>query len=417
MNRHYPIVQRLGAKCPKRCRLIAWLVLCALLTSACDPAPEIPPAPVPDQNERPTLRLATFNVAMGMSSEGELAQALQQPNHPRLRQLAEILQRVRPDILLLNEFDYDSAVDAAALLNDNYLGQSQNGQDPIHFAYQFRAPVNTGIDSALDLDGNGENGEPGDAWGFGRYPGQYGMLVLSRFAVNVERSRSFQQFRWANLPEARKPANPDGSNFYPDNIWPQLRLSSKSHWDVLIDTNGRRLHLLAFHPTPPVFDGQEDRNGLRNFDEIRFWVNYLAPEPALYLIDDQGRSGGLAPYQPFVIAGDFNADPLDGDSVTGAAAQLLDHPRINHDCTAASEGGRKAAELQAGVNQLQHGDPASDTSDFNDDSTGNLRLDYLLPSRELTVTGCGVFWPAPDQPGHDLIEVSDHRLVWLDIEL
>ncbi len=370
-----------------------------------------------DQKARPTLRLATFNVAMGMSAEGELAQALQQQGYPRLRQLAEILQRVRPDILLLNEFDYDTAVDAASLLNDNYLSQSQNGQDPIHFAWQFRAPVNTGIDGGLDLDGTGKTGEPGDAWGFGHFPGQYGMLVLSRFPINVERSRTFQQFRWANLPEARRPVNPDGSRMYTDTIWQQLRLSSKSHWDVSIEVNGRRLHLLAFHPTPPVFDGAEDRNGLRNFDEIRFWVNYLAPEPALYLIDDQGRSGGLAPYQSFVIAGDFNADPLDGDSVEGAAAQLLAHPRINHECTAISEGGREAAGQQTGINQQQQGDPASDTADFNDDSTGNLRLDFLLPGRELTVTGCGVFWPAADQPGHDLIEVSDHRMVWLDIEL
>lgn len=411
------MVQRLGAKRWQHCRKIARLVVCASLISACDPTVETPPAPVPEQNTRPTLRLATFNVAMGMSSEGELAQALQQQNHPRLRQLAEILQRVRPDILLLNEFDDGSTLDTAAVLNDNYLSQSQNGQDPIHFAYQFRAPVNTGIDSGLDLDGNGAQGEPGDAWGFGHFPGQYGMLVLSRFPVNVERSRTFQQFRWAELPQARRPMNPDGSNFYPDNIWQQLRLSSKSHWDVMIHVDGKRLHLLAFHPTPPVFDGAENRNGLRNFDEIRFWVNYLAPDPALYLIDDQGRSGGLAPYQSFVIAGDFNADPLDGDSLEGAAAQLLNHPRINHDCTPSSAGGRQAAEQQALVNQRQQGDPANDTADFNDGSTGNLRLDYLLPSRDLTVTGCGVFWPDPDQPGHDLIEVSDHRLVWLDIEL
>lgn len=94
-----------------------------------------------------------------------------------------------------------------------------------------------------------------------------------------------------------------------------------------------------------------------------------------------------------------------GLSSEGKLAQALQqqgHPRLRQ---------------QAGINQQQKGDPASDTADFNDEFTGNLRLDYLLPGRELTVTGCGVFWPAAGQPGHDLIEVSDHRLVWLDIEL
>ena len=131
----------------------------------------------------------------------------------RLRQLAEILQRVRPDIVLLNEFDYDPEVDAAALLNQNYLGQSQNGQEPIRYDYQFRAPVNTGIDSGLDLDGNGATGEPADAWGYGPFPGPSGVLVLSRFPVNPERSRTFQQLYWADLPQAHKPVNADGSSY------------------------------------------------------------------------------------------------------------------------------------------------------------------------------------------------------------
>jgi hypothetical protein len=319
--------------------------------------------------------------------------------------------------VLLNEFDYDPDVDSATLLNDNYLSQSQNGQKPIRYDYQFRAPVNSGVDSGLDLDGNGVKGEPEDAWGFGRFPGQYGMLVLSRFPINAERSRTFQFFRWADLPDAHKPLKPDGSRFYPDTVWRRLRLSSKSHWDVLINVKKQRLHLLAFHATPPVFDGPENRNGWRNFDEIRFWVNYLAPAAGLYLVDDAGQTGGLPPYQRFVIAGDFNADPVDGDAIKGAAAQLLHHPRINRSCTPTSEGGPQAAAQQGGVNQKQRGDPAGDTADLNDASAGNLRLDYLLPDKDLTVTGCGVFWPRTDQPEHELINVSDHRLVWLDIQL
>ena len=66
---------------------------------------------------------------------------------------------------------------------------------------------------------------------------------------------------------------------------------------------------------------------------------------------------------------------------------------------------------------MHRGHPALDTSDFNDEYTGNLRLDYLLPSANLEVTACGVFWPAADESGHDLVDASDHRLVWMDIRL
>jgi endonuclease/exonuclease/phosphatase family metal-dependent hydrolase len=360
------------------------------------------------------LRIATFNIAMGLDEPGQLGQALAGVNDPRLQQVAEILQEVRPDIVLLNEFDFDPAVDAARLFNDNYLA---HGRNPINYPYHFRAPVNTGIDSSLDLDGDGKTGGPGDAWGFGRFPGQYGMLVLSRYPLDNGHSRTFRNFRWSSLPEARRPARPDGSPFHPDPVWQELRLSSKSHWDLVFDIDGRQLHLLAHHPTPPVFDGPEDRNGLRNFDEIRFWLHYTQPEPANYLVDDDGVSGAIQPGSPFVIAGDFNADPLDGDSAANAAGQLLQASRINSDCVPVSEGAAEASRAQGGVNRGHRGDPAADTADFNDQYAGNLRLDYLLPSRGLNVRACGVFWPAEHESGAGLVEVSDHRLVWLDISL
>ena len=364
-----------------------------------------------------TVRIATFNIAMGLEEPGQLAAALARGEDERLRQVAAILQRTRPDIVLLTEFDYDASVDAAALLNDNYLAHGSDGQAPLRYAHSFRAPVNTGLDSGMDLDGDGQPGGPGDAWGFGRFPGQYGMLLLSRYPVASDRARTFQEFRWASLPDARQPRLPDGSPFHDDAAWARLRLSSKSHWDVPLDIGGRTLHLLAHHPTPPVFDGPEDRNGLRNFDEIRFWLHYTDPAGADFLVDDAGEAGGIAPGSAFVIAGDFNADPQDGDSLPGAIGQLLDTAWIDAACIPFSTGGAEAARLQGGINDGQRGDPAADTSDFNDQYTGNLRLDYLLPSTGLRVAGCGVFWPARGEDGHHLVEVSDHRLVWLDIEL
>ena len=409
-------------------------------------------ASCPGETNVTKLRIATFNIAMGLPESGMLGEKLTHGQNSRLQQVAEILQRVRPDIVVLNEFDYDPGYDAASLFNEKYLSRGWNGQQAIHYPYYYRNEVNTGMDSGLDLDGNGSTGDPQDAWGYGSFPGQYGMLVLSRFPIRQEAVRTFQYFPWASLPAANRPLNPDGSSFYSDATWKQLRLSSKSHWDLPIDIDGRVLHLLVHHPTPPVFDGPEDRNGKRNFDETRFWLEYLGPGNKDFIVDDQGKAGGLNQAATFIIAGDLNADPHDGDSIradtrgllnedthdllnedthdlnsisnthisdlmAGAIGQLLAFPLVDASCTPLSSGGREASKVQGGINRQNKGDSAADTSDFNDDRIGNLRLDYVLPSKTLSVNGCGVFWPATGEDGHHLADASDHRLVWLDISL
>src|SRR5262245_56956807 len=102
-----------------------------------------------------------------------------------------------------------------------------------------------------------------------------------------------------------------------------FRLSSKSHWDVPILLGDQTVHFLVSHPTPPVFDGPEDRNGTRNYDEIRFWADHIVPSRSGYIYDDEGHSGGMPPGAMFVIAGDQNSDPLDGDSIPGTIQQLI----------------------------------------------------------------------------------------------
>jgi hypothetical protein len=178
----------------------------------------------------------------------------------------------------------------------------------------------------MDLDNDGEVAGGNDAFGFGRFRGQYGMVVLSKYPVDIDRVRTFQHFRWADMPGALRPDNlstPEPGDWYSSREWPRLRLSSKSHWDLPIDVDGRTVHFLTSHPTPPSFDGAEDRNGIRNHDEIRFWGDYVDPARGGYVYDDRGRRGGLEQGERFVIAGDQNSDPADGDSVAGAPQQIL----------------------------------------------------------------------------------------------
>lgn len=381
------------------------------LLLACLSVPQLATAE-PESTQQ--VRFATFNIAMGLKSGGELLQRLQSGEDEALQKVAAVIQQVRPDVLLLNEFDW-SAHGSASLFINNYLEIPQFGHQGISYANSLTAEVNTGLDSGLDLNGNGVLAEAGDAWGFGQFPGQYGMVVLSRFPVKLD--RSFQLFKWSDLPDAVQVLNMDGSSWYPHEIHNQLRLSSKSHWDIEVAINDQVVHYLVSHPTPPVFDGPEDRNGARNHDEIRFWADYIDPVRAEYIYDDAGVKGGLQKGANFIIAGDLNSDPVDGDSHGNAISQLLDHSLINSACVPASKGGVEASKNQAGMNLEHGGDPAFDTGDFNDRFTGNMRIDYVLPSAVLAVIDCGVFWPAADEPGHELIDVSDHHLVWLDIEI
>ncbi|KFN44762.1 endonuclease/exonuclease/phosphatase family protein [Arenimonas oryziterrae] len=365
--------------------------------------------------DAPTIRVATYNTSLYDAKDGGVIARLETQD-AKARQIAAVIQHQRPDILLLNEFDFDADGRAADIFRRDYLAVGQAGQAPIYYHFVYLAPVNTGEPSGMDLNHDGTPGRGGDdAYGFGLHPGQYGMLVLSRFPIDVGSVRTFRNFLWKDLPNARQPIDPKtGKPWYTAEEWQRLRLSSKSHWDVPIDTPLGRLHFLVDHPTPPVFDGPEDRNGARNHDEIRLWSEYLSPGAKPWLCDDRGQCGGLPEGERFVIAGDHNADPADGDGVRGAIQQLLEHPRVLRYTTPASEGAVIAANTVGGGNLSQHGAPQHDTGDFGP-KIGNLRLDYVLPSVGFTVERSGVFWPKPGETGADWIEATDHHMVWVDI--
>jgi len=377
------------------------------------------------------VRFATFNASLNRNFDNQLISDLSMPGNAQADAVAEIIQRTRPDVLLINEFDYDDGGLALQGFQDNYLSQSHNGAAPIDYPYSFIAPSNTGIHSGVDLN-NDDKFDPvaspfnfiyaDDSFGFGWFEGQFGMVVLSRYPIDESNIRTFQEFLWKDMPGAMLPVNPDGSDFYSAEQLQILRLSSKSHWDLPILIDRKTVHFLVSHPTPPVFDGPEDRNGTRNNDEIRFWGDYIIPSRSGYIYDDEGDTGGLPPGAMFVIAGDQNSDPFDGDSVPGSAQQLLNHPLVNSKVTPDSPGAVEQAIKQDAANDSHIGDPAFDTADFNDAAPGNLRADYVLPRKNLKINDAGVFWPLEEDPLFRLVGTwpfpsSDHRLVWIDVKV
>ncbi|WP_129787417.1 endonuclease/exonuclease/phosphatase family protein [Promicromonospora panici] len=406
----------------------AALLAGAFLASASTASASTASAGTGRPDDHRTLRAATYNLSLNRAEEGELVADLSTGDDAQAATVAEVIQHANPDVVLLNEFDYSGDTDpyaAADLFRENYLEVPQGTGKPVEYPYAFVAPSNTGIPSGFDLNNNGTVGGGDDALGFGLFPGQYGMVVLSKYPIQHDRVRTFQDFKWQDMPGALLPDDPATdapADWYSAEELAVLPLSSKSHWDVPVRVGRETVHVLAAHPTPPSFDGAEDRNGLRNHDEIRFWADYVRGGwRSWYQYDDEGRRGGLRPGSSFVIVGDYNADPVDGDSVDAAIDQLLHHPRIT-DPRPTSAGAPEASALQAGANLDHQGDPAFDTADFADTAPGNLRVDYVLPSRDLRVRDAGVFWPAAADPLSRLTGVypfpsSDHRLTWTDVRL
>ena len=352
------------------------------------------------------LRIATFNI------EDVRSEQLVTSDDDRLRQIAATLQRIRPNIVLLNEIEtaQGDGPSNAEKFAYNYLAVSQgDGLEPL-FYETYSPATNTGIHSGFDLDNSGtidatvpersdrqteaHRAYGNDCFGFGTFPGQYGMALLvdRRMDIDSDGIRTFQEFLWMDLPGALVPLNSNGTGWYAEPEWDAMRLSSKTFADVpVVLPNGTRLHVLISHPTPPAFDGEEKRNVLRNHDEIKLIRAYIDNSPALY--DDHGREGGLDDGAHFVILGDLNADPTDGSGIEMTLfSQLFSSDRLAKDAHPSSD---------IKVNQLAR----TDTARFG------LRVDYVLPSAGITVTDAGVWRDAgtfEDFP-------SDHFPVWADV--
>lgn len=359
------------------------------------------------------LRLALFNIRELSRAKLDDVAADGRGRDPQLLAAAEIVARVRPDVLVLQEIDLP-AEDVLERNAELFVQRYLEPMAPDHgLEHAFAAPSNTGVLSGHDLDGDGVVAGPddlgtrvygGDALGFGVYPGQYAMAVVSRWPFDRNGFRSFRRLLWRDLPGNHLP-----EGFYEPAELEALPLSSKSHWDLPVATPAGSFRLWISHPTPPVFDGPEDRNGRRNFDEIGFWARYL--DGAVFR-DDQGRAAGGGDGAPFVIVGDLNARPQQTESIydgRNAIAQLLEHDEVRDTGAWLTSRGALAGR-EAGP--PDHWERA--TAGF----LGGSRVDYLLPGPRWTVVQGGVFWPDPedDAAGAALAaQASDHRLLWLDL--
>lgn len=365
-------------------------------------------APVLEEPQDGALRVATLNANLSRSAPGDLFEALSAPGDADASQVANVVQQLRPDVLVLTGIDVDAGEDLVDAFNTNYLSVGQDGNSGVTYPYSYTAPSNAGVASGADLDRNGTIGGPGDALGYGSFPDQASMVIYSKYPIQTDQVRDFTSLNWSKMPD----------NNIPDDVTDLERdvlpMSSVSHWDVPIEAPNETVHILA---SSNADASRSDNDQARNQDQIRFWEDYLDNDTD-YITDHRGNRGPLEKDAEFIIAGSLKADPNgQGPADPTAITSLLETEAITDPHPA-----RTLVSSSLDYGRLLTDDTARyDTAKDPSDSGETYRADYVLPSSDLDVTDSGVLETDTDakDSANNLFGTQPknnaNHIVWADI--
>ncbi|MEM8849018.1 MAG: endonuclease/exonuclease/phosphatase family protein [Pseudomonadota bacterium] len=297
-----------------------------------------------------------------------MARDLASGRDEQVEAVLDVIASVRPDLLLLLDVDWDHDRLALEVL------AGRLAEHDLDYPHRIAPRPNTGRPSGFDLDGNGRSDEPRDALGYGRFSGDGGVAILSRVRLGEVTDHGPL---WVEASDVAEGLLPEGAGAV-------MPLATVGQWSVPV----AGMTLIPMAAGTPVFDGPEDRNGLRNRDELALVA----------------RLAALADLP--VVLGRANLDPKDGQGRREAIHALLDHPALQDPAPRGAGGGGDG----------HSGDPALDTVSW--EGPGPLRVDYVLPPRAVEVVASGVVWPGPDDPFREVVEAAGTgRLVWVDLVL
>lgn len=136
-----------------------------------------------------------------------LLRDLRKGKDEQIASIVDVITTVAPDVLLLTDFDYD--IDSMAI-SAFVLSLGAAG---LVYDHTFASRPNTGLPTGLDMDGNGRTGEARDAQGYGRFSGDGGMAVLSRFPIDQDNVENLSDILWRDVAGGTLPAI-DGRHFH-----------------------------------------------------------------------------------------------------------------------------------------------------------------------------------------------------------
>lgn len=255
------------------------------------------------------VRVATFDVNLRGQQPGALAADLAGGGNLNAERVAKSIQQADADIVLLTGFDADET--AARTLNDEYLLHPQDDERAVDYPYVYAGPSNKGAPSGADLDKDKVVGGPGDAWGYGDFPGQGSMVLLSKHPIDEDRVQTVTKQRWSQVPgNSISEAGLSGA------IAQAMPVMESGLWDVPVEVAGSTVRIIAVqadHGEDPVSYAVP-----RHRDQLRVVGDWVSG--AAYLQDDEDWPAVAT--EPYVVLGELGEGALENPESSILREQL-----------------------------------------------------------------------------------------------
>lgn len=297
-------------------------------------------------------------------------------NDAQLNKVSHILRQFDFDILSLNEVQYDFP----GVPDNTFQSEGQNLEKlksalslPSNWQTTFH-PANTGMNARRNARGeyvlnpnSAGARELADQVNFGTVPGQYTSGAIHKFPKKKEVVLADLTWKEFNPAIDLSRFSTEDGHVLPEDI----ALFDKNFTDVLLDIQGRSVHLILLHTVPSFhFGNPKSPNYERNRDQLRFLEWYLTGET-----DIKVSLQAIKPIQgeSFIAVGDFNADINDPSSLGGEVLK------------------RFFAKTNLWIDQEQ----ASFTNESSSFAPNPFRLmlDYIVASPDIQVVDGGIVHP------------------------
>ncbi len=298
-------------------------------------------------------------------------------NHSSITQLifaTEILKKLNPDILSINEIQFDKV----AVPNKNFNSEGENFNkllkiSGLDFLDKTFNEANTGKNSRTDDIGNyvlkpnqDQRSKLADKVNFGMFPGQYS--TAGAFKYKILKKVVITDLKWKDFnPDVDLTKYKDMSG---EPLPEDMELFDKNFSDITLDIQGKDVHIILLHTVPAYgFGNPHSPNIKRNHDQLEFLKWYLTRKSKFKY---QGEIKPLKENSTFIAMGDWNVDPKSKNL------------------------GAKVINELASTFKLWQGDyvPTYIGQSF---SPGEFKaqLDYILMSNNILVSNSGVYLPDP----------------------